>query len=246
MNHELSGTSPIVLIAPAGVGGIYGLYATIVPLVAYAVFGPSRILVLGPDSALAGIIAATVLPLAAGDPDRVVALAGMLSILAGAFTLLMGAARLGFLTDLLSKPIRYGYLNGIALTVLWIWMLIDAISRYVPGVLGCAESLKEDSFAQGLLEYPQYTRPPVFREMAVPEVLLSGNHAQIERWRRQEALRRTWKRRPDLLDQACLSDEDLEILAELKETLDRIQGEDQMNGDHIQSARFVVMLPAVK
>ena len=100
-------------------------------------------------------------------------------------------------------------------------VLIDAISRYVPGVLGCAESLKEDSFAQGLLEYPQYTRPPVFREMAVPEVLLSGNHAQIERWRRQEALRRTWKRRPDLLDQACLSDEDLEILAELKETLEK-------------------------
>jgi len=102
----------------SGLGAIYGLYATIVPLLVYALFGPSRILVLGPDSALAGIIAATVLPLAAGEPDRAVSLAGMLSILAGAFTLLMGLARLGFLTDLLSKPIRHGYLNGIALTVL--------------------------------------------------------------------------------------------------------------------------------
>lgn len=75
-------------------------------------------MVLGPDSALAGIIAVTVLPLAAGDGGRAVALAGVLSILAGILTLLMGVARLGFITDLLSKPIRYGYLNGIALTVL--------------------------------------------------------------------------------------------------------------------------------
>jgi len=102
----------------SGLPAIYGLYATLVPLLVYALFGPSRILVLGPDSALAGIIAATALPLAAGDPARAVSLAGMLSILAGAFTILMGVARLGFLTDLLSKPIRYGYLNGIALTVL--------------------------------------------------------------------------------------------------------------------------------
>ncbi len=98
-------------------------------------------------------------------------------------------------------------------------VLIDAVSRYIPGVLGCAESVEEDSFARGLLEYPQYTRPPVFREMAVPDVLLSGNHAQIERWRRQESLRRTLNRRPELLDRARLSGEDLEILAKLKETM---------------------------
>ena len=98
-------------------------------------------------------------------------------------------------------------------------VLIDAISRYIPGVLGCAESVEEDSFARGLLEYPQYTRPPVFREMAVPDVLLSGNHAQIERWRRQESLRRTLRRRPELLDGALLSEEDLEILSNLKETM---------------------------
>ncbi len=102
----------------AGLPAIYGLYATIVPLVAYALFGPSRILVLGPDSALVGIIAATILPLAAGNPDRLVALAGLLAMLTGALCILAGLARFGFVTDLLSKPIRYGYLNGIALTVL--------------------------------------------------------------------------------------------------------------------------------
>ena len=102
----------------SGLPAIYGLYATIVPLVAYAIFGPSRILVLGPDSSLAAIIAATILPLAAGDPDRLVALAGMLAIFTGALCILAGLASFGFITDLLSKPIRLGYLNGIALTVL--------------------------------------------------------------------------------------------------------------------------------
>lgn len=102
----------------AGLPAIYGLYATVVPLIAYALFGPSRILVLGPDSALAGIIAATVLPLAAGDAQRAVGLAGALAILSGAFCVVAGLARAGFITELLSKPIRYGYLNGIALTVL--------------------------------------------------------------------------------------------------------------------------------
>lgn len=102
----------------AGLPVIYGLYATIVPLIAYAIFGPSRILMLGPDSALAGIIAATILPLAAGNPGRLVSLAGLLAMLTGALCILAGLARFGFVTDLLSKPIRYGYLNGIAFTVL--------------------------------------------------------------------------------------------------------------------------------
>jgi high affinity sulfate transporter 1 len=102
----------------AGLPAIYGLYATIVPLIAYAIFGPSRILVLGPDSSLAAIIAATIVPLAAGDPDRLVALAGMLALLTGALCIVAGLAHFGFITDLLSKPIRLGYLNGIALTVL--------------------------------------------------------------------------------------------------------------------------------
>jgi len=102
----------------SGVPGIYGLYATIVPLIAYAVFGPSRILVLGPDSSLAAVILGVILPLSAGDPKRAVALAGMLAIVSGAVCILAGIARLGFVTELLSKPIRYGYMNGIALTVL--------------------------------------------------------------------------------------------------------------------------------
>jgi high affinity sulfate transporter 1 len=102
----------------SGVPGINGLYATIVPLIAYALFGPSRILVLGPDSSLAAVILGVVFPLSGGDPVRAVALAGMMAIVSGAACILAGVARLGFITELLSKPIRYGYMNGIALTVL--------------------------------------------------------------------------------------------------------------------------------
>ena len=101
----------------SGVPGINGLYATIVPLLAYALFGPSRIIVLGPDSALAAVILAVVLPLSAGDPQRAVAVAGMMAIVSGVVCVAAGLARLGFITELLSKPIRYGYMNGIALTV---------------------------------------------------------------------------------------------------------------------------------
>ena len=114
------------LLIPAGMGyaeasglpPITGLYATIVPLVAYAVFGPSRILVLGPDSSLAPLIAASITPLAAGDPEEAIALAGVLSIFAGGMCIVAGLARFGFITDLLSKPVRYGYMNGIALVVI--------------------------------------------------------------------------------------------------------------------------------
>ncbi|PJF45934.1 MAG: sodium-independent anion transporter, partial [Candidatus Thermofonsia Clade 3 bacterium] len=102
----------------AGLPPVHGLYATVVPLLAYAIFGPSRILVVGPDSSLAPIIAATVLPLAHGDVQRAVALAGVMAIMAGVVCIGAGVARLGFLTELLSKPIRYGYMNGIALIVL--------------------------------------------------------------------------------------------------------------------------------
>jgi len=102
----------------SGVPGINGLYATIVPLLAYAVFGPSRILILGPDSALAGVILTVVQPLSAGQPNRAVAVAGVMAIVSGVVCIAVGLARIGFITDLLSKPIRYGYMNGIALTVL--------------------------------------------------------------------------------------------------------------------------------
>ena len=107
----------IAYAVASGVPGIYGLYATIVPLLAYAIFGPSRILVLGPDSSLAAVILAVVLPLSLGDPERAVALASLMAVVAGLFCIFIGVMRLGFVTELLSKPIRYGYMNGIALTV---------------------------------------------------------------------------------------------------------------------------------
>ena len=102
----------------SGLPGINGLYATIVPLLAYALFGPSRILVLGPDSALAAVILAIVLPLSAGDPQRAVTPGGAMAIVSGMVCVAAGLGRLGFITELLSKPIRYGYMNGIALTVI--------------------------------------------------------------------------------------------------------------------------------
>lgn len=102
----------------SGLPGIYGLYATIIPLLAYALFGPSRIVVLGPDSALAAIILGVVVPLSGGDPLRAVTLAAMMAIVSGTVCIVAGIAHLGFVTELLSKPIRYGYMNGIALTVL--------------------------------------------------------------------------------------------------------------------------------
>lgn len=96
-------------------------------------------------------------------------------------------------------------------------VVIDAVSRLLPGVLGSDRSAKEDSFFNSLLEYPQYTRPSEFRGVSVPEVLLSGNHEAISRWRRKEALRRTALRRPDLLSKANLSEEDKKLLEEISE-----------------------------
>ena len=107
----------IAYAVASGVPGIYGLYATIVPLLAYALFGPSRILVLGPDSALVAIILGVVFPLSQGNALRAVALAGVMAIVSGVVLILAGVTRLGFVTELLSKPIRYGYMNGIALAV---------------------------------------------------------------------------------------------------------------------------------
>jgi len=95
-------------------------------------------------------------------------------------------------------------------------ILIDAVSRFVPGVLGNMRSVEGDSFSDGLLEYPQYTRPADYKGWKVPDVLLSGNHAQIENWRREESLRKTYRRRPDLLRKARLSAADKEILKKIK------------------------------
>lgn len=95
--------------------------------------------------------------------------------------------------------------------------VMDAVVRLQPGVLGNEESAAGDSFSDGLLEFPQYTRPAVFRDLPVPPVLLSGNHAAIEQWRRRMSLYRTWQRRPDLLATASLSDEDKRIIASFEQ-----------------------------
>jgi len=95
-------------------------------------------------------------------------------------------------------------------------VVIDAVTRLIPGVLGSEDSLKDDSHSGGLLEYPHYTRPAVYQGWSVPEVLLSGNHAQIARWRRQQAIIRTLERRPELLDKSALSPEDSRFLSRLR------------------------------
>jgi tRNA (guanine37-N1)-methyltransferase len=97
-------------------------------------------------------------------------------------------------------------------------MLVDAVTRLIPGVLGGETSLDEESFEDGLLEYPQYTRPAEFRGFAVPDVLLSGNHAEIDKWRRRQRLLRTQERRPDLLADADLTNEEREWLGTLDDT----------------------------
>ncbi|HHY34493.1 MAG TPA: tRNA (guanosine(37)-N1)-methyltransferase TrmD [Firmicutes bacterium] len=94
-------------------------------------------------------------------------------------------------------------------------VVLDAVVRYVPGVLGSEESPRSESFAEGLLEGPQYTRPAEYRGLKVPEILLSGDHEKIRRWRRKQSLKRTLERRPDLLDKAALTPEDRELLLEI-------------------------------
>ena len=95
-------------------------------------------------------------------------------------------------------------------------ILIDCVARLIPGVLGCAESAEDESFTSGLLEYPQYTRPRSYRGLDVPEVLLGGNHAEIVKWRREQSLRVTLERRPDLLETAALTDKERQLIAKWK------------------------------
>ena len=94
-------------------------------------------------------------------------------------------------------------------------IIVDAVTRLQPGALGCDIGAFEDSFSTGLLEYPQYTRPAAFRGEGIPEILTSGDHARVARWRREQALRRTFERRPDLLDSTPLSEADRTFLARL-------------------------------
>ena len=126
LKDAVAGLVLTAILLPAGMGyaqaaglpAIHGLYATIVALVVYAIFGPSRLLVIGPDSSLAALIAATILPLAGGSVERAIALAGALSVMTGIVCVIAGLAQFGFVTELISKPIRYGYINGIAFTVI--------------------------------------------------------------------------------------------------------------------------------
>jgi tRNA (guanine37-N1)-methyltransferase len=97
-------------------------------------------------------------------------------------------------------------------------VLVETVARQVPGVVGQADSVAQDSFFAGLLDHPHYTRPPEFRGLAVPEVLLSGDHAAIARWRRREALRQTLRKRPELLESADLTAEDLRLLEQIRGT----------------------------
>lgn len=97
--------------------------------------------------------------------------------------------------------------------------VIESVTRLLPGVLGTFESVAEETFSDGLLEYPQYTRPREFQGMAVPDVLLSGNHEEIRKWRRAQSLELTFNRRPEMLDKAGLTEADLKILDELKNKL---------------------------
>jgi tRNA (guanine37-N1)-methyltransferase len=95
-------------------------------------------------------------------------------------------------------------------------VVVDAVSRLVPGVVGDAQSVRDESFADGVLDYPHYTRPIEFRGVRVPDVLVSGHHAEVRRWRRRAALERTLDRRPDLLERAALDDESRALLDEVR------------------------------
>jgi tRNA (guanine37-N1)-methyltransferase len=95
-------------------------------------------------------------------------------------------------------------------------VVLDAIARFVPGVVGDDQSVAEDSFSRGLLDFPHYTRPAVVGDLRVPDVLLSGNHQEIRRWRKQESVERTLERRPDLLESAVLDDEEREMLNKIR------------------------------
>jgi len=96
------------------------------------------------------------------------------------------------------------------------WVVIDAAARFIPGVVGKSESVEQDSFFSGLLDYPQYTRPREFKGMNVPEILFSGDHKKIEQWRRKKILQKTWLQRADLLQNQKMSSEDIKILKEIK------------------------------
>jgi len=165
--------------------------------------------------AVAGPGAAVVLMTPQGEPfdqpmARLLAQSAQMVIICGHYEGLDERVRHSLVTHEIS--IGDYVLTGGELPAL---VVIDAVVRLLPGVLGNEASAAEDSFARGLLEHPHYTRPPEFRGMRVPATLVEGDHAQVRRWRRKMSLRRTLRRRPDLLARAELTDEDRELLAEI-------------------------------
>jgi tRNA (guanine37-N1)-methyltransferase len=145
-----------------------------------------------------------------GDAERL-SRAGHVAILCGRYEGVDERVR----RELATEEISIGdyVLSGGELPAL---VIVDAVARLIPGVVGDGESVARDTFARGLLDFPQYTRPAAFRGMDVPPVLLSGHHREIDRWRRRQALARTLERRPELLEHADLDDEDRAMLDELK------------------------------
>lgn len=143
-------------------------------------------------------------PLSPGQPRR-------LGLLCGRYEGIDERVRQHLVTDEIS--IGDYVITGGELAAL---VVIDAVTRFIPGVLGDPDGALDDSHASGLLEHPHYTRPPEFRGWRVPEVLLSGDHGRIARWRRQQSLLRTWQRRPDLLQSAPLTEEDRKFLQKLE------------------------------
>lgn len=196
LRHDLAaGLALAAVLVPVGVAyavasglpAICGLYATVSGLLAYALFGPSRVLVLGPDSSLVALILGVVLPLSAGDPARAMALAAMMALVSGVLCVLAGVARLGFVTELLSKPIRYGYMNGIALTVL-VTQLPGLLGVRVPGgdILATARGTLQALLADGVhlpsLALGAGTLAAIFvfkRARRLPAVLLAVTGATL-------------------------------------------------------------------
>jgi tRNA (guanine37-N1)-methyltransferase len=144
-------------------------------------------------------------------PDRSPAGEPRLALICGRYEGVDERIRMHLATDEIS--IGDFVLTGGELAAL---MIVDAVSRLIPGVLGDPDGAIDDSHASGLLEYPHFTRPAEFRGWGVPDTLLSGDHARIARWRRQQSLLRTWQRRPDLLARAELSEQDRRFLADLE------------------------------
>jgi tRNA (guanine37-N1)-methyltransferase len=144
-----------------------------------------------------------------------------LALLCGRYEGVDERVRTGLATDEIS--IGDYVLSGGELPAL---VVIDAVARCLPGVLGEEDGALDDSHASGLLEYPHYTRPPIFEDLGVPEVLLSGDHARIAAWRRRQALARTLERRPDMLESAELTAEDRRILDDLRRNPRKVQGRD--------------------